>query len=212
MKTTMTITALTLLTFGSAVFADRAETTSVMTHPSQGDKTVVENASASMVRHDSGVFVNFDTNSLTPGNVNTLWFVVINDPAQCETPYACTTKDVLKRDTIVKSDVTYGGGVIVNAAGEASFSWHQTEGDFANGWFADGLIEADSAEIHLVINDHGPLLEGRAFDMLNSYRGGCTTESIPGPMPAIAHTKGEAGPNQCRLMQFAIFKAPQAAS
>ena len=168
MKPISMITALTLTVFGTATFADTAETTAVITHPSQGDKTVVENAEARMMRHDTGVFVSFDTQGLTPGHVNTLWFVVINDPAQCETPFACTSKDVLKRTDVVKSDVTYGGGVVAAPDGSARFAWHQAEGDMADGWFTDGMIEADNAEIHLVINDHGPLFEGREFEMLNS--------------------------------------------
>ena len=207
-----TLTALTAMALGTGSFADTIETSTVITHPSQGDKTVVAGATARLMRHEDGVFVNFETSGLTPGNVNTLWFVVINDPAQCETPFACVTKDVLKRSDIVKSDVKYGGGLVVGPDGSAEFAWHQSEGPFEGGWFADGLMEADDAEIHLVINDHGPLIDGREFEMLNSYRDGCTDDSIPGPMPATARVQGEAGPNTCRLMQFSIFRAPGASS
>ena len=210
-KTFTTLTTLAAMTLGTAALADPAETAKVITHPSQGDKTVVEGAAARLIRHDTGIFANFETKGLTPGHVHTIWFVVTNDPAKCETPFACTSKDVLKRSDIVQSDVTGGAGVIVAEDGTATFNWQQSEGDM-NGWFGAGLKNADKAEIHLVINDHGPLIEGRAFEMLNSYRDGCTTESIPGPMPQAAHASGEAGPNTCRLVQFSIFKAPEASS
>ena len=185
------------------------ETSKVITHPSQGDKIVVEGAMARMSRHENGVFVNFDTSGLTPGNVHTLWFVVVNDPASCETQ-PCTAKDVLKRTDAVSADVGYGGGVIVGEDGTASFNWHQSEGALSGGWFTAGLADADDAEIHLVVNDHGPVLEGRVDAMLTTYRDGCMEESIPAPMPAAARAQGEPGPNTCRLMQFSIFQ-PSAA-
>ena len=212
MKSIFALSTIATLALGTSALAGPAETSKVITHPSQGDKTEVKGATARLIRHDGGIFANFETKGLTPGHVHTIWFVVVNDPAQCETPFACTAKDVLKRSDTVVSDVTGGAGVLVGADGAASFNWHQSEGPLPGGWFGAGLIEADKAEIHLVINDHGPLIEGRAFDMLTSYRDGCTDESIPAPMPATARASGEAGPNTCRLVQFSIFKAPQPAS
>ena len=67
-------------------------------------------------------------------------------------------------------------------------------------------MKTEGIEVHLVLNDHGPVIEGRTADMLSTYRGGCTTESIPAPMPASARASGTPGPNQCRLVQFSIFK------
>ena len=200
-----TAMALVAAALATQVSGGEMETSKVITHPSQGDKMEVAGATARMIRHEDGVFVNFDTSGLTPGNVHTLWFVNINDPASCETQ-PCTAKDVLKRTDAVSADVGYAGGVVVGADGTASFNWHQSEGALSGGWFTAGLIEADNSEIHLVVNDHGPVLEGRVDQMLATYRDGCTDESIPGPMPATARAQGEAGPNACRLMQFAIFQ------
>lgn len=188
----------------SASFADTIRTAPVKSHPSQGDVKVVDGATARMAVHDDGIFVNVDTQSLTPGNVHTLWLVVINNPAACEGEN-CTSKDVLKRSDIVDSDVGYAGGVVVDENGDARFAYHQTEGALNGAWFGAGLKASDAAEIHLVVNDHGPMIEGRIDQMLATYRDGCTDESIPAPMPDIARVQGEAGPNQCRLMQFAIF-------
>lgn len=208
---TQLFTALALTLAATTAMADTVRTAPVKTHPSQGDVKVVEAATARLATHDDGIFVNVDTQNLTPGNVHTLWLVVINNPAACEGEN-CTSKDVLKRSDIVDSDVGYAGGVIVDEDGNARFAYHQSEGALNGGWFGAGLKASEAAEIHLVVNDHGPMIEGRVDQMLATYRDGCTDESIPAPMPDTARAQGEAGPNQCRLMQFSIFKPESPAS
>ncbi len=177
----------------------------IKTHPSQGDVTIVEEGTARLGVYGDGVFANFDTAGLAPGHVHTLWFVVINDPAACEGEN-CTSKDVLKRTEIVNADAGYAGGVIVGEDGTASFNWHQPEGQLSGGWFGNGMVDAETAEIHLVVNDHGPVINGRVDAMLTSYRDACSDDSIPAPMPAAARAQGEPGPNTCRLVQFTVFK------
>jgi len=75
-----------------------------------------------------------------------------------------------------------------------------------NPWFGNGFTNPTGAEIHLVINDHGPLIPEMADTMLNSYRGGCTDESLPGSFPETAKADGEPGPNTCALVQATIFQ------
>ena len=117
----------------------------------------------------------------------------------------CTPKDVLMRSDVVMSDVGYAGGAIADVSGAVSFTHYQPVGSFDLGFFDNGLTKPNGAEIHLVLNDHGPMIETRALEMLTTYRGGYTDESIPGPMPTKARAQGSAGPNQCRLVQFAQF-------
>ena len=199
-----------LLAAGPATASDLM-TSAVITHPSQGEKQIVQDASAHLALVDGGMFVSMETSGLTPGNVHTLWLVTINDPAACDTS-PCTSKDVLKRTAAVNADVGYAGGVVVGEDGSARFAYHQENGALNGGWFGNGVIDARSAEVHLVINDHGPILEGRVGAMLSTYRDGCMESSIPGPMPATARAQGEEGPNTCRLMQFSIFTPAQPAS
>ena len=177
----------------------------VKSHPSQGEVATVADATARMQTNKDGIFVNFETNGLTPGNVHTLWLVTINEPGACET-VPCTSKDVLKRTDAVKADVGYAGGIIPGENGMGSFAAFQPMGKLNGSWFSDGLMGTDNLEVHLVINDHGPAIEGMTGEMLSTYRAGCTDESIPGPMPATARADGTAGPNQCRLVQFSIFQ------
>jgi len=166
------------------------------------------------------MFVGIDTSGLTPGHVHTLWFVAINNPKGCFDPSAvaakkkknaedCNSFDVLKRTAMTDADVGYAGGLVVGADGTASFSWHQPTGELNSAWFGNGLKDTGRAEIHLVINDHGPVIEGRVGDMLSTYRDACRDDSIPKPMPTTARADGKAGPNTCRLVQFAILKSAE---
>ena len=73
-------------------------------------------------------------------------------------------------------------------------------------WYGNGLQDPEAAEIHLVINDHGPLLADMVGTMLGSYRGGCTDESLPLLFPDSAKADGTPGPNACLLYQVAVFQ------
>ena len=176
----------------------------VMTHPSQGAETVVQNATAKMVAVDGGVFVSFDTQDLAPGHAHTLWFVAISNPSACAS-VPCTGKDVLLNSDAVKSDAGFAGGVIAAKDGSASFAHFQPQGALVNGWFGAGLNDVSTSEIHLVVKDHGPLIEGRVADMLSTFRDACRTDSIPAAFPEIAFADGEEGPNTCALVQHTAF-------
>lgn len=189
----------------SAAIGGDLRTATVNTHPSQGDVEIVAEATSHLGASDAGIFVNIDTSGLAPGHVHTLWFVAINAPAACDGA-PCTSKDVLKRTEIVKADVGYLDGVVVGADGSAQFSGFQPTGALQNAWFSDGLKSTEGVEIHLVINDHGPAIDGMVGEMLTTYRAGCSDESIPAPMPASARADGTPGPNACKLVQFSIFE------
>lgn len=78
-------------------------------------------------------------------------------------------------------------------------------GDIQSAWYGNGLTNPTGAEVHLVINDHGVVIPEMIATMLNSFRGGCTDESLPPPFPDTAKADGDPGPNACRLVQFAII-------
>ncbi|MEM7133273.1 MAG: hypothetical protein AAF702_43645 [Chloroflexota bacterium] len=176
----------------------------VSTHASRGDVTEVADAGSLIARSDDGLFMSFDTGELTPGNVYTAWWVFINDPSSCET-IPCTPKDVLGNPDVVVSDLGYADGLIADADGNGHFVGYQPLGDLSNAWIGNGFSNLDGAEVHVIINEHGPALVETLDDMLSSYRGGCTDESIPAPFPDTARADGIPGPNPCQLYQFAIF-------
>ena len=170
------------------------------THPARA----IRGAEARLTTAGWGAAMKMQTAELPPGHVVTAWWVVITKPEACsETP--CSPGDVIGNADKVGTQITYADGVIVGADGEAAFRSMLPAGPVEKGWFQPSFDNPTSAEIHLVLNDHGPILSDLAPSMLTSYRGGCSNESLPPPFPDSAKSDGLAGPNSCRLIQDAIF-------
>lgn len=189
--------------------AAQSPSATVNWHPQQagmGHTGAVDGASAMLVRTPNGISYHISTTSLTPGNAYTLWLVVVNNPAACAaTP--CTAPEIFSPAT--RSQVRYAAGHVAGGSGRGTFAGAIREGELS-GWVADRMLEdASSAEVHLVINDHGPMIPAYMPSMIHSYRGGCSNASpFPGVFPATALADGEVGPNICRLFQSAVFPAP----
>ena len=208
---TLTILSLAATLAGTTAFAADMRTSGINTHPATGGVNAVDGAMARMVDVDGGVFVDFDTNGLTPGHVHTMWFVTIANPAACATA-PCSGKDVLTNAAAIQADVGYASGAIASPDGNATFAYFQADGELINPWFGAGMTDGATSEIHLVIQSHGPIIQGREEAMLTSFRDGCADESITAPYPATALVDGEPGPNTCGLVQFSIFTPADASS
>jgi hypothetical protein len=177
----------------------------VSTHPSQGPVAVVSGATAKLVTNDSGAHVNLQTSGLAAGHPHTVWFVAINRPDLCLGP-TCTTSDVLTRTETVDAEVVYLTGNVVGNDGTAGFGGSIHAGDVPKGWFGNGLSNPRGAEIHLILMDHGPKIDGLVSNQISTLRGGCTDSSIPMAFPPVAFADGIPGPNTCRLVQVAILR------
>ena len=176
----------------------------VETHPSQGDIREIAGSEAVLVTAQPGVFASLETSELTPGHAYTLWFVAINKPQACENQ-PCKGSDVLGMSEAVESDVGFGDGLIAGPDGTGTFTTHRPKGAIPQAWIGTGLTAPETAEIHLVVHDHGPLIAGREAEMTGSFRGGCTEESLSPMAPDTARADGQPGPNTCRLVQDVIF-------
>ena len=165
----------------------------------------MEGASATLVSSEHGFFATMETTGLEDGHMYTMWVVVINNPEACDsTP--CPGSNVIGNSDVVQSDLTWGDGILYDSEdGRMIFTTHVAAGDLPEAWYGNGLGDPMSAEIALVINDHGEVLPDMVATMFNTYRGGCTDESLPPPFPETAKSDGEPGPNQCRLIHFAAF-------
>ncbi|CAN5699595.1 hypothetical protein BH23GEM9_BH23GEM9_19860 [soil metagenome] len=189
--------------------AQHADAT-VMWHAQQaalGRSGPVDGASASLVRTDNGASFQLRTTGLTPGNAYTLWLVVINNPAACAaTP--CSAPDILLNPA-TDAQVRFAAGNVAGGSGRGTFAGAVQEGPLS-GWLSDrSFHNSRDAEIHLVVNDHGPMLPDYMPGMIRTYRGGCADSSpFPPVFPATALADGEPGPNTCRLYQAAVFLAP----
>lgn len=164
----------------------------------------VDDAAATLIRNADGVRFRLRTSGLVAGHAYTLWLVVVNAPDEC-TSSPCTGGDVLLNPA-TRGQVAYAAGHVVGGNGTGTFAGGADIGPL-DGWVDDRALEdAQSAEIHLVLNDHGPMIPSRVSDMISSYRGGCSDESpFPGIFPPSALADGEPGPNTCLLAQSAIF-------
>lgn len=205
--------ALAVIVVAGIVIATGGEeqTAGVNWHPQMeatGNVGPVEGASATLVRKDSGISYEIDTNSLIPGNAYTLWLVVVNNPEACAAS-PCTAPDFFQSEA-TGTQVLYGGsGDVAGDAGELTLSGSLSEGP-VEGWIENrSFTDAETAEVHLVINDHGPELAEFMPGMIETYRGGCSDESpFPEIFPPTALADGEVGPNTCRLTQATAFLAP----
>jgi hypothetical protein len=170
----------------------------------QGKSGPVAGASATVVRNDNGIAYRLNTKGLEEGNAYTLWLVVVNNPSACVfTP--CSAADIINNSDS-DSQVRFAAGHVAGASGNGTFAGHVSEGPLS-GWLPDRTLEdGRGAEVHLVVNDHGPAIPEHMPDMIHTYRGGCSDASpFPPVFPATALTDGETGPNTCRLYQAAVF-------
>lgn len=175
------------------------------------NESTVDGAWARLVRNRNGISYSLHAAGLTPGHAYTLWQVVINNPSACadatDTPLTCTPKDVF-RNAAADAQVSYAAGHVVGESGRTTFTGSQRVGAIPEGWMADrGLVDPAGAEVHLVVNDHGPALPEFMPGMIRTYRGGCSDSSpFPPIFPPKALADGEVGRNTCRLTQVAIFR------
>lgn len=191
---------------GVSATADPATnpTVGVTWHMQSGKSGPVDGASASLTRTDSGIAYRFHARELTPEHAYTLWLVVIDHPEQCQTT-PCAAGDFLVNDG-PDAQVTFAAGHVVGGSGTTTFAGHRSAGDI-EGWLDDRSFDNPrGAEVHLVVNDHGPRLAEHMPGMIHTYRGGCSDSSpFPAVFPPSALADGEPGPNTCLLTQAAVF-------
>jgi hypothetical protein len=174
-------------------------------HAQSGTGPVGEKAVAQLIRRDNGVSFQIRARELKPGHAYTVWIVIVNNPDECTTS-PCTPPDIIGRHDEVGTQIVYGAGAIAGAGGSLGFGGSVGQGDIDNGWYVGGLDDPLTAEIHFVLNDHGPVIPSLMPEMIKTYRAGCTDASLPGIFPATAFADGTPGPNTCRLYQTAIFE------
>jgi hypothetical protein len=172
-----------------------------------GKSGPVAGAWARLLRNKNGISYQIHAGELTPGHTYSLWLVVINNPGACAaTP--CTAAEILT-NAATNSQVTAGGtGTIAGAAGKGTLAGAASVGTLS-GWLEGrSLDDPFGAEVHLVINSHGPMLPEFMPAMIKTYRAGCSNSSpFPPVFPPSALADGAAGPNACLLYQAAVFPA-----
>lgn len=163
----------------------------------------IDGTTARLVTGPEGASMHLSSMGLPPGNAVTIWFVAIQKPELCK-KNPCSPVEAMGMPEM-ESVAVNGGGTVVPANGMIEVSAHLPAGAVPTNLFQTEFVSPETAEYHLVIHDHGPLIPELAADMLSSFRGGCTLESVPPHYPESARSDGEGGPNTCRTQQVALF-------
>lgn len=169
-----------------------------------------EAGSSTSLRTHSNVRMTIKTSGLDPHGTYTVWWVIFNNPDECEN--GCGEPDLFNDD--VGGSVLYAAGHAIGGNGKGNFAGSLRTGDISGcqaPWDAfdltlideegeldmcrEGLIDPQSAEIHLVVRTHGEKIPGMVNEQINTFAGGCTAESSFG---------ASNGPNECVDQQFAI--------
>ncbi|MEP5759785.1 MAG: hypothetical protein ABJ327_10890, partial [Litoreibacter sp.] len=165
---------------------------------------------ALLVTSADGASMHLTSKDLTPGHAVTIWFVALQNPHLCK-KNPCTPKEAMGMPEMETVAVN-GGGTVVPDDGTVEVSAHLPVGDVPTNLFDTDFVAPETAEYHLVIHDHGPLVPELAADMLSSFRGGCTLDSVPPHYPDSARSDGAGGQNKCVSRQVALFVPPNLAN
>ena len=175
------------------------------------DASEVDGGWAHLHRAENGLLMSLHTSDLSSNEVYTVWWVVFNEPGNCSDG-VCGEDDilifedgapimdennnhVLNMDGIEASDISafFASGAYVNEDGTAHFGGSAGTGDTPGIIFGSGLHNPMTAEVHLVVRTHGPMVDDMAHAQITSFEGGCgaTDNGLP-----------------CADHQFAVFLPP----
>jgi hypothetical protein len=163
------------------------------------DASLVGNgAHTSLQRDGDSVHVGVHSRNLTPGHAYTVWLVIFNTPEGCVD--GCGEDDLMRPEA-TNSVIWSGVGGVANNGGNLNGRGTLTE-ENPQGYqqlFTDlgapdpGFLDAQGAEIHTVVRDHGPATGNPA--QTTTFEGDCT----PGSSFGLG-----GGAYECVDVQFSI--------
>jgi hypothetical protein len=158
---------------------------------------VVPDSWAILTTNDAGAGTTLHTTGLEPGSAYTLWWVVFNHPDKCLSRAAglrCGPPDLFNPD--VDASLLYASGAVIGSTGEGTFESYRATGDTTGAEAlpgmktpSPGLTQPRTAEIRLVVRNHGPARPEYVEEQTHTMNGGCDV--------------GE--PNICKDEQYAAF-------
>jgi hypothetical protein len=144
--------SLALIGLLSIVIVSRAGAATQTTSPVATFAGATVGAST-LTRTDSGIAFSLTTTGLQAGHAVTIWWMVFNPNGPLS--------------------VQYAAGHVVDEGGVAEFGGHLSVGDtegVING--GPGLLDAQGADVVLVVRDHGPADPGRVDEQIHTI-GAC---------------------------------------
>jgi hypothetical protein len=187
-----------LAAIGLAYTASAANSHTVVPVVKFNTTEVVPYAGARLARTDGGVSGSILSVGLPGDHAYTVWWVVFNDPSGCVA--GCGLDDVLAavgptaNDNPANIGVFYAAGHYVGVHGTGGFGASLREGDTSycvpagDGPFSalcNPLVDAHTADVHLVVRDHGPMIPGQLKAQISSFTGGCSAYACANLQAAI---------------------------
>lgn len=126
------------------------------------DGSPIAGAWSTLQTSEQGAKMTLQTSELGSGHSVTVWWVIFNEPENCKNPhdgFACGPADlpVFGGDDSALTSVVYAAGHQIGRSGRGTFSGSLATGDTSGALFGPGLVNPTTAEIHLVVRDHGEL-------------------------------------------------------
>jgi hypothetical protein len=195
---TIVLVLLAALALSIAVSAQEDASSSAPLN-SFADFSVLEDSASVLNRYENGLSMAIHTSDLVPGDVYTVWWVFFNSPEKCKGG-VCDADDLFVIDPetngIVMDEfgqrvmdpaglenanisIQYATGGLVDAEGNGHFAAAVAAGNVPGIIAGPGLIDPQTAEVHLVIRSHGPVIADALDAQIMTFGGGCEPADAP---------------------------------
>lgn len=192
------------LAFGSTAAAETITKPMSWTPPSGKEPGPIEGTMAILEKGPFGAAMAIKSSGLNPGDVVTIWWVAIQKHENCKSN-PCTPKEAMGDGQNNDTVASLAAGGVVAEDGTISLASFLPVGEVKGNFYDTTFHSPETAEYHLPMHNHGPLDPDIAQDMLNSFRAGCSDESLPGYYPDSALADGARGGFDCKTVQAALF-------
>jgi hypothetical protein len=139
-------------------------------------------ATSTLIRNDNGVGMTIHTIGLPADTADTVWWVIFNNPGACSHGtfgLRCGLGDL--GVSAVKASVQFATGHLIGSDGVGDYGAYLREGDASDCASAalpcNGLFDARTADVHIVVRTHGAPIAGSIPDQIHSFNGGCPPNS-----------------------------------
>lgn len=155
---------------------------------SLADGTVVEGASARLLRGLDWLAADVVTSELEADGTYTVWWVLFNNPSGCSPLPDDPARPVCDEDDIFGEDgaldpnprarvsLAWGGGNVADGDGRAVFNALLRAGEAPGEVLVGSGLERENglrAEVHVVLRGHGPADAARLWAQINSFEADC---------------------------------------
>lgn len=134
------------------------------------DGSAVAGASSTLLRNGTGATFSLQTRELVAGHTITVWWVIFNHPENCSHGMfglRCGEGDLFEPS--VDASVVYGAGHVIGGSGVAGYGGWIGVAETDRALFGPGLLEPFTADIHLVVHDHGALSPQQVAEGVHNF-------------------------------------------